>query len=55
MLPQDLNNWYVRNVNKQMVPFSSAFADAKWSYGSPKLERFNGVPSIEFLGSTAPA
>jgi multidrug efflux pump len=32
-----------------MVPFS-AFADAKWSHGSPKLERYNGVPSVEILG-----
>jgi multidrug efflux pump len=50
MLPQDLTDWYVRNSKMQMVPFS-AFADAKWGYGSPKLERFNGVPSVEILGA----
>ncbi len=49
MLPQDLTGWYVRNAAGQMVPFS-AFADARWGYGSPKLERYNGVPSIEILG-----
>jgi multidrug efflux pump len=49
MLPQDLTNWYVRNSAGQMVPFS-AFADAKWGYGSPKLERYDGVPSVEILG-----
>jgi hydrophobe/amphiphile efflux-1 (HAE1) family protein len=49
MLPQDLTDWYVRNSASQMVPFS-AFADAKWGYGSPKLERYNGVPSVEILG-----
>src|SRR5882757_3964282 len=49
MLPQDLTDWYVRNSAGQMVPFS-AFADAQWGYGSPKLERYNGVPSIEILG-----
>jgi multidrug efflux pump len=49
MLPQDLSGWYVRNAAGQMVPFS-AFADARWGYGSPKLERYNGVPSIEILG-----
>jgi len=49
MLPQDLTDWYVRNSAGKMVPFS-AFADAKWGYGSPKLERYNGVPSIEILG-----
>jgi multidrug efflux pump len=52
MLPQDLTDWYVRNSKMQMVPFS-AFADAKWGFGSPKLERFNGVPSAEILGAPA--
>jgi hydrophobe/amphiphile efflux-1 (HAE1) family protein len=50
MLPQDLTSWYVRNAKGQMAPFS-AFSDAKWGFGSPKLERFNGVPSIEILGA----
>jgi multidrug efflux pump subunit AcrB len=36
-----------------MVPFS-AFAQGSWSYGSPKLERYNGVPSTEILGMPAP-
>jgi hydrophobe/amphiphile efflux-1 (HAE1) family protein len=50
MLPQDLTNWYARNARGQMVPFS-AFAGARWIFGSPKLERYNGVPSVEILGS----
>jgi len=49
MLPQELTDWYVRNSAGQMVPFSG-FADAKWTYGSPKLERYNGVSSVEILG-----
>jgi multidrug efflux pump len=53
MQPQDLTAWYVRNSQKQMVPFA-AFADAKWGFGSPKLERYNGVPSIEILGQPIP-
>jgi hydrophobe/amphiphile efflux-1 (HAE1) family protein len=53
MLPQDLDRWYVRNGAAQMVPFST-FASAHWTVGSPKLERFNGTPSLEFLGSPAP-
>ncbi len=53
MLPDDLDNWYVRNSLGQMVKFSS-FATGRWTYGSPKLERYNGVPSIEILGSPAP-
>jgi multidrug efflux pump len=33
-----------------MVPFS-AFSDAVWGFGSPKLERYNGIPSVEILGA----
>ena len=53
MLPQDLERWYVRNGAGQMVPFST-FASGHWITGSPKLERYNGTPSIEFLGGPAP-
>ncbi|HEX4376159.1 MAG TPA: efflux RND transporter permease subunit [Steroidobacteraceae bacterium] len=50
MLPQDLDRWYVRNGNGDMIPFS-VFSTAHWTYGSPKLERYNGVGSLEFLGT----
>ncbi|HIJ80348.1 MAG TPA: efflux RND transporter permease subunit [Desulfuromonadales bacterium] len=53
MLPEDINNWYVRNSKGEMVPFS-AFATARWQYGSPRLERYNGIPSVELLGQAAP-
>ncbi|MGV3344811.1 efflux RND transporter permease subunit [Enterobacteriaceae bacterium LUAb1] len=53
MLPKDINNWYVRASNGEMVPFS-AFSSAKWQYGSPRLERYNGLPSMEILGQSAP-
>jgi multidrug efflux pump len=53
MLPQDLGRWYVRNSVGQMVPFST-FATGYWTYGSPKLERYNGTSSLEFLGGPAP-
>jgi multidrug efflux pump len=52
MLPQDLDSWFVRNASGQMVPFS-AFARGQWDYGSPKLERYNGLPSMEILGTPA--
>lgn len=52
MLPNDLEKLYVRNTVGKMVPFSS-FASGHWSYGSPKLERFNGFPSINILGEPA--
>jgi hydrophobe/amphiphile efflux-1 (HAE1) family protein len=53
MLPQDLDKWYVRNAAGRMTPFS-AFSSAQWSIGSPKLERYNGTASLEFLGAPAP-
>jgi multidrug efflux pump len=53
MLPQDLASWYVRNGTGLMVPFS-AFASGVWTYGSPKLERYNGLSSVEILGEPAP-
>ncbi|CCJ87659.1 multidrug efflux RND transporter permease subunit AcrB [Cronobacter dublinensis] len=49
MLPGDINNWYVRGSNGQMVPFS-AFSTSHWEYGSPRLERYNGLPSMQIQG-----
>ena len=53
MDPQDLNKWFVRNNDGKMVAFS-AFATTEWKYGSPKLERFNGISSVNIQGSPAP-
>jgi HAE1 family hydrophobic/amphiphilic exporter-1 len=53
MLPQDVERLYVRNGSGKMVPFSS-FAGGHWTSGSPKLERFNGFPSINIVGEAAP-
>jgi multidrug efflux pump len=62
MLPSDFDRWYVRNgtsagtgvtSQQQMVPFS-AFAHGEWVTGSPKLERYNGISSVEILGAPAP-
>jgi HAE1 family hydrophobic/amphiphilic exporter-1 len=53
MLPTDLDRLYVRNSTGKMVPFS-AFASGRWTSGSPKLERFNGFPSINIVGESAP-
>ncbi|XXN64152.1 efflux RND transporter permease subunit [Enterobacter ludwigii] len=53
MLPDDISKWFVRNSGGTMVPFS-AFSSAKWQYGSPRLERYNGLPSMEILGQAAP-
>jgi hydrophobe/amphiphile efflux-1 (HAE1) family protein len=53
MLPKDIDDWQVRNSAGTMVPFS-AFATSSWSSGSPRLERYNGVPSVEILGMAMP-
>ena len=53
MLPTDIERWRVRNKDGAMVPFG-AFSDARWSTGSPRLERYNGVPSVELLGMALP-
>jgi len=53
MLPKDIEKLYVRNTAGKMVPFSS-FASSHWTSGSPRLERFNGFPSMDIWGEPAP-
>ncbi|MDY7579949.1 efflux RND transporter permease subunit [Herbaspirillum sp. RTI4] len=53
MSPEDINKWYVRNATGGMVPFTS-FASGTWIYGSPKLERYNGISAVEIQGAAAP-
>jgi HAE1 family hydrophobic/amphiphilic exporter-1 len=53
MLPQHLEKLYVRNATGQMTPFAS-FASTRWATGSPRLERFNGFPSLNIWGEPAP-
>ena len=53
MQASDFNRYYVRNTKGEMAPFS-AFMTGHPTYGSPRLERYNGLPSIEILGEAAP-
>lgn len=53
MLPKDLEKLYVRNKAGKMVPFAS-FASTRWTSNSPRLERFNGFPSLNIWGEPAP-
>ncbi len=53
MVPEDLYRWYVRSSSGEMAPFSS-FATFKWALGPAKLERYNGVGSLEIQGTPAP-
>lgn len=52
ILPTDFNKWYVRNADGQMVRFST-FASGYWTYGSPRLDRYNGVSGVEIQGGPA--
>jgi multidrug efflux pump len=52
MQAKDLDTWYVRNSQGEMVPFS-AFATGKWEFGSPQLQRFNGLSAVNIQGATA--
>ena len=49
MNPEDIYKWYVRNRDGQMVPVSS-FTTGHWAFGSPRLERYNGLPAVEIMG-----
>ncbi len=51
--PSDLDQWFVRGSQGQMVPFSS-FATTNWQKAPVSLSRFNGIQSYEFQGSAAP-
>ncbi|MCB6183233.1 efflux RND transporter permease subunit [Leeia sp. TBRC 13508] len=53
MKPEDLSKWYVKNTAGDMVPFS-AFSSMTWDYGSPRLERYNGSPSVNIQGMAGP-
>ncbi|HOS06128.1 MAG TPA: efflux RND transporter permease subunit [Syntrophorhabdaceae bacterium] len=53
MMPKDLEKLHVRNNVGKMVPFS-AFASGQWKSGSPRLERYNGFPSMSIWGEPAP-
>ncbi|MCC6303389.1 MAG: efflux RND transporter permease subunit [Gammaproteobacteria bacterium] len=52
MLPDDIGRWYARNGDGEMVPFT-AFTRTQWTFGPPKLDRFNGVSAINLQGSAA--
>jgi multidrug efflux pump len=53
MSPEDFKLWSVRNGEGRMVPLP-AFASWHWDYGSPRLERYNGVPAMQINGEAAP-
>jgi multidrug efflux pump len=52
MQPEDLEKWNVRNSAGDMVPFST-FATGHWTFGSPRLERYNGSAAVNIQGAAA--
>jgi multidrug efflux pump len=53
MQPADIGRIFVRNRSGTMVPLTT-FTTLKWTYGSPRLERYNGFPSLEIQGAAGP-
>ena len=51
--PSDIGQWFVRNDQGGMVPFSS-FANTTWATAPTTLARFQGYPSFELQGQGAP-
>jgi multidrug efflux pump len=52
MKPEDLGKVFVRNKTGGMVPLSS-FTKVHWAFGSPQLQRYNGLPSVNIVGAAA--
>ena len=51
--PADIDQWFVRNGQGEMVPFSS-FAQTAWMTTPTSLSRFQGYPAYEIQGQGAP-
>jgi multidrug efflux pump len=50
--PADIGDWFVRNNQGQMVPFSS-FASTSWRTAPVTLDRFEGFSAYEIQGQAA--
>ena len=51
--PEDLLRLPVKNGRGDMIPLAE-IAAAKWIVGSPKLDRYNGLPSMKIAGNPVP-
>ncbi|MDO7835415.1 efflux RND transporter permease subunit [Sphingobium sp. HBC34] len=51
--PEAIGAFHVRGSSGTMAPLS-AFASTEWVQGPARLERFNGVPSMNIQGAPAP-
>ncbi|MDS9466689.1 efflux RND transporter permease subunit [Paracoccus sp. MBLB3053] len=53
MQPEDVDRWYARNSDGDMVPFS-AFMSTRWEPVEPRLSRIDGIDAISVEGQPAP-
>jgi multidrug efflux pump len=51
--PKDILRLSIRNDKGDMVPLSE-LATARWTAGSPKLDRYNGLAAMKISGGPAP-
>ena len=51
--PESLLRLPVRNTRGEMVPLGE-FATTRWAVALPKVDRYNGLPSVKISGSPAP-
>ena len=51
--PEDILRLPVRNARGEIMPLAE-IASAQWVVGSPKLDRYNGLPAMKISGSPAP-
>ncbi|MCF8177399.1 MAG: efflux RND transporter permease subunit [Sulfuritalea sp.] len=51
--PEDLLRLPVKNGRGDIIPLAE-IATASWIVGSPKLDRYNGLPSMKIAGNPAP-
>ena len=54
MNPEDLNAVVRAQSARAGWCRSRAFASGDWTFGSPKLERYNGISAVEIQGQAAP-
>ena len=53
MQPSDISQGFCEERQGGMVSLSS-LVSLQWTYGSPQLQRYNGFPAVEIVGSTPP-
>jgi multidrug efflux pump len=51
--PEDILRIPVKNSRGDMIPLAE-LAKAQWVVGSPKLDRYNGLPALKIAGGAAP-